>query len=343
MKISLLAFVGHFFVPILFVATLPAFTGCDQSSKLSLEPTAFAKALREEGYRVEDETQLPVSTESNGSDYVKEAWRLRLVEAAGGEVFLYSHDLSTPEAVRAFRASRRGPASLVDVASYRYENENLRLYAAARPDPEVIAVFSGLRPPIDVGQAGWFLYPLGACLAFAVFVFVERWLALRRNKTVPSSIAIVLSTDRLGSIDTAGSSAATRIVAASNRPDVTADDLRAVARLEASGMERGLFLLEIVVGASPLLGLLGTVTGLTKVFSGFPTAGASPDASVFSEGIAMALLTTIIGLAIAIPALMGHAFLVRKVEKRAAELDLLVERLCSESQKKTKSLESLES
>ena len=57
----------------------------------------------------------------------------------------------------------------------------------------------------------------------------------------------------------------------------------------------------------------------------------TPDASAFSEGIAMALLTTIIGLAIAIPALMGHAFLVRKVEKRAAELEWLVERLPGES------------
>ena len=88
-----------------------------------------------------------------------------------------------------------------------------------------------------------------------------------------------------------------------------------------------MFLLEIVVGAAPLLGLLGTVTGLAKVFSGFPATGASPDAGAFSEGIAMALLTTIIGLAIAIPALVGHAFLLRKVDKRAAELELLVERL----------------
>ena len=96
-------------------------------------------------------------------------------------------------------------------------------------------------------------------------------------------------------------------------------------------MERGLFLLEIVVGAAPLLGLLGTVTGLTKVFSGFPVAGATPDAGIFSEGIAMALLTTIIGLAIAIPALMGHAFLVRKVDKRATELEWLVERLSGDA------------
>jgi biopolymer transport protein ExbB len=92
-------------------------------------------------------------------------------------------------------------------------------------------------------------------------------------------------------------------------------------------MERGLFLLEIVVGAAPLLGLLGTVTGLVRVFSGMPADSGVPDPGAFSEGIAMALLTTIIGLAIAIPSLVGHAFLSRIVQKRSTELDWLTERL----------------
>ena len=58
-----------------------------------------------------------------------------------------------------------------------------------------------------------------------------------------------------------------------------------------------------------------------------PSDSGVPDPRAFSEGIAMALLTTIIGLAIAIPALVGHAFLSRIVEKRAAEIDWLTERL----------------
>jgi len=181
--------------------------------------------------------------------------------------------------------------------------------------------------PFDLQHAGLFIYPLGACLAFGVFVFVERWLALRRNRTMPLSYVSALNEDHVVSLGGDDASAAGRIVARSRQVSGESDDLRAFARLEASAMERGLFLLEIVVGAAPLLGLLGTVTGLATVFSGFPTDGGSPDPSIFSEGIAMALLTTIIGLAIAIPALMGHAFLVRKVEKRAAELEWLVERL----------------
>ena len=58
-----------------------------------------------------------------------------------------------------------------------------------------------------------------------------------------------------------------------------------------------------------------------------PAGSGLPDTGAFSEGIAMALLTTIIGLAIAIPALVGHSFLSRTVEKRSAEIFWLTEKL----------------
>jgi biopolymer transport protein ExbB/TolQ len=58
-----------------------------------------------------------------------------------------------------------------------------------------------------------------------------------------------------------------------------------------------------------------------------PANGLNNGTEIFSEGIAMALLTTIIGLAIAIPALIGHAYLCRVVDKRAASLDWLTARL----------------
>jgi biopolymer transport protein ExbB len=305
-------------------------TGCDQAAELGLESTSFAKALREEGFRVEEETKLSPLVDENASSFLSEAWQLRLQAEMGGDLYVLAYDLSTPEGARVFRNSRSEVPSFVGQADYRYENENLRLFTSTRPDPAVVAVFRGLRPAIDLRHAGWFLYPLGICLALATFVLVERWLALRRDRTMPYAIAKALAGNRLASIDAGNDSAAARIVARSREGNGNSDDLRAYARLEASGMERGLFILEIVVGAAPLLGLLGTVTGLTKVFSSFPVAGATPDAGIFSEGIAMALLTTIIGLAIAIPALMGHAFLVRKVEKRAAELEWLVERLSAE-------------
>jgi biopolymer transport protein ExbB len=122
-------------------------------------------------------------------------------------------------------------------------------------------------------------------------------------------------------------SAAERIALAALREEPSSDILRAYARVEISRMERGVFLLEIIVGIAPLIGLLGTVTGLVRVFSGIPMNSGAPDPSAFSEGIAMALLTTIIGLAIAIPSLVGHSFLSRIIDNRATKLELLAETL----------------
>ena len=92
-------------------------------------------------------------------------------------------------------------------------------------------------------------------------------------------------------------------------------------------MERGIFLLEVVIGVAPLLGLLGTVTGLTQVFSGFSADTGLPEPAAFIRGIALALNTTILGLAIAIPALVAHAYLLRRVESLAARIEMAVQAL----------------
>jgi biopolymer transport protein ExbB len=96
-------------------------------------------------------------------------------------------------------------------------------------------------------------------------------------------------------------------------------------------MERGVFLLEFVIGAAPLLGLLGTVIGLTQVFGGFSADTGLPDTAVFIKGIALALNTTIVGLAIAIPALAAHAYLLRRVEALAAQLSVGLECLSEQT------------
>ena len=101
----------------------------------------------------------------------------------------------------------------------------------------------------------------------------------------------------------------------------------AYSRLETAALEKGLFRLEVVVAGAPLIGLLGTATGLVQVFSSMPAGGPSGGNVIFSEGIALALLTTIIGLGIAIPALIGHAYLARIVDKRIASLAWLTARL----------------
>jgi biopolymer transport protein ExbB len=122
-------------------------------------------------------------------------------------------------------------------------------------------------------------------------------------------------------------SVAGRIIAFHKERNPDAEGLNAFARLEVSRMERGIFLLEVVIGVAPLLGLLGTVTGLTQVFSGFSADTGLPEPAAFIRGIALALNTTILGLAIAIPALVAHAYLLRRVESLAARIGMAVQAL----------------
>jgi len=175
--------------------------------------------------------------------------------------------------------------------------------------------------------AGWFLLPLGLCSTMAIFIMVERLIALRSSRVIPHRMIHKFVKGEILNEPGDQASVAGRILAFfhSNRPDP--DALKAFATLETTRLERGLFILEIVIGAAPLLGLLGTVTGLMQVFSGLNVDSGVPDPATFVRGIAMALGTTMLGLVIAIPALVGNAYLNRRVEMLSARINVGVERL----------------
>ena len=208
-----------------------------------------------------------------------------------------------------------------------FHNENLLLITKGDQDHPFIKSFRSLRTPLTYKQAGVFIYPLGVCLLITVFIITERTYSLRLGLTFPRKVAKALRRGEFPDKTWGKKSSAERIsyVAIHEKPSQEA--LISYSRLEVAALEKGLFLLEVVVSGAPLIGLLGTATGLVQVFSSMPGSGISGGNEVFSEGIALALLTTIIGLGIAIPALIGHAYLIRIVEKRAASLDWLTARL----------------
>lgn len=88
---------------------------------------------------------------------------------------------------------------------------------------------------------------------------------------------------------------------------------RAIAEL--SNLRNFLRPLELIATLSPLLGLLGTVLGMITAFQQMEAAGSQVDPSVLSGGIWQALLTTAVGLVVAIPALTLHNWLERKIER----------------------------
>lgn len=91
-------------------------------------------------------------------------------------------------------------------------------------------------------------------------------------------------------------------------------------RQEARTLERGLVILETVAGIAPLLGLLGTVLGMIKVFRVISQEGLGQTQSL-SSGISEALLTTVVGLSIAIPALVAYNYFTHKVEDLVLEIE----------------------
>jgi biopolymer transport protein ExbB len=99
------------------------------------------------------------------------------------------------------------------------------------------------------------------------------------------------------------------------------------ARARVNELTSGMRVLEVIANLAPLLGLFGTVLGMIEAFRAMEAAGARVDPSLLSGGIWQALLTTAVGLAVAIPVSVAHSWLERRVEVEASNLQDKLERL----------------
>lgn len=100
------------------------------------------------------------------------------------------------------------------------------------------------------------------------------------------------------------------------------DALQSRARQEMTRLERGLVVLEVIVGIAPLLGLVGTIAGMMTLFGDIGHAGLT-EARRLAEGIALILNATLWGLLIAIPALVFWSYYSKKVETIAVEMETM--------------------
>ncbi len=194
-------------------------------------------------------------------------------------------------------------------------------------------------------RGGIFMYFLAACSVIGVAVIFLRVLGLRRDLAVPPTIRIEVErmqtdtdnpTGRLAAFLMGDRSPLGRVVrVALKHLDVprteNQDAVQVAARREMVRLEKGLFVLEILIGITPLLGLLGAVSGLVKVFGAFGDAAGQSDPHIIANGIAEALSTTVVGLAIAIPCLIAHSYFVRKIETIASDMESIVSLLLSKS------------
>jgi biopolymer transport protein ExbB len=100
------------------------------------------------------------------------------------------------------------------------------------------------------------------------------------------------------------------------------DALQTRARQEITRLERGLVVLEIIVGIAPLLGLVGTIAGMMTLFGDIGQTGLN-DASRLAKGIALILNATLMGLLIAIPSLIFWSYYSKKVETIGVEMETI--------------------
>jgi len=163
---------------------------------------------------------------------------------------------------------------------------------------------------------------------------IERGLALRRSKVFPSAIeAAVESCQSAEDVpmlrrvcEQHKSPIGRLLLLAANHLDwpkaETADAVQTRARHELVRLERGLVVLEIIVGIAPLLGLVGTILGMISVFADVGKAGLN-DAAKLAQGISLILRATLFGLLIAIPSLIFWSYYTKKVETIAVEMETI--------------------
>ncbi len=164
------------------------------------------------------------------------------------------------------------------------------------------------------------MIPLGILSMVALAIIIERlWMLRSRNFLQPAIVqtlsGLLASNKYRGAVDYCRrhpgpfTGLVTALVENRQAPyDELKQILEDTGRLELMGLQRGLAALATIVAGAPLLGLLGTVIGMIKIFAVVATAGSSITEQL-SSGISQALITTATGLVIALPALFTHAYL----------------------------------
>ncbi len=179
---------------------------------------------------------------------------------------------------------------------------------------------------------GPIMIPLFICSVLALAVILERAINIRKNRIIrpelvdvinairgPEDVEIVIA--RCNAIKGPFSNIIKRVISNNHLSrEEKVLDIQAAGRQEARRLERMLIVLEIIAVVAPLLGLLGTVLGMSQVFDVISEIGLG-QTKAFSGGIAQALRTTIIGLSVAIPSLIAYSSFDRKVDNLILEME----------------------
>ena len=176
-----------------------------------------------------------------------------------------------------------------------------------------------------IRAGGFLMWPILACSIISMAIIAERFWSLRQTKIAPTNLVAnvwqwhksdQLDAKRIQALRTnspLGMILAAGLLNRKHSREIMKESIEEVGRLVAHGLERFLNTLGTISSITPLLGLLGTVIGMIKVFTVITSQGIG-DPSILSEGISEALLTTAAGLSVAIPSLMFYRYFRGKVD-----------------------------
>ncbi|MCK5148840.1 MotA/TolQ/ExbB proton channel family protein [bacterium] len=181
-------------------------------------------------------------------------------------------------------------------------------------------------------KGGIMMYPLLLTSVFGLAVFIERALFLRRRRIIREDVLSTIDqiqtaedTDKALFAFKGQDGPFLNIIRTglekADRPRAEIKEaIEDKGRQEIRSLERGLVVLETIAGIAPLMGLLGTVIGMIKVFQVISEQGLG-QTQALSVGISEALVTTVVGLSIAIPAFIAYNFFTHRTEDLVLEIE----------------------
>ena len=195
-------------------------------------------------------------------------------------------------------------------------------------------------------RGGILIYPIGLCSLITVAVFIERLWYLKKSRVIPEAFTKRIETlivdgrvsDALLLCQESSNPMANVFSAALSQNSRQRAEIKELVeetgKYEAAQLEKYIEILGTCAAITPLLGLLGTVIGMMSVFQQVEVNGLGVP-SLFASGIWQALITTAVGIGVAIPAFIFYKYLQGRVDILLLEMEeralRLIDKVCSPS------------
>lgn len=181
-------------------------------------------------------------------------------------------------------------------------------------------------------KGGWIMYPLYLLLVIAIYVFIERMIAIKKAGAIDNKFMLIIRDNIIsGNVSAAKSLAKNTdnsvakmiekgIMRIGKPLDAIEKSMENVGKLEMYTMERNLNILSLVAGIAPMFGFLGTIIGMVQLFYGIASTGEYT-LNTIAGGIYTKMITSATGLIIGLVAYVGHNYLSTQIDKTANKME----------------------